>query len=101
MTVADTFDPLAAAGDAIRAAFEEKDQRITFLEAQLAEVKGALGQAKEAIRELRLADGHAARTGDETRFDRALSNVCQHENRLRAILSAEGREGSASPQHEV
>lgn len=36
-----------------------------------------------AIRELRLADGYAARTGDELRFDKAFHALCQFEQRLR------------------
>lgn len=51
------------------------------------ELYEALEEAGEAIRELRLADGHAARTGDEIRFDRALSQVCQHENRIKLLLA--------------
>lgn len=46
-----------------------------------------LAEAGEAIRELRLADAHAARTGDETRFDRALSAICQHENRIKVLIA--------------
>lgn len=53
----------------------------------LIKYRDALEDVGEAIRELRLADAHAARTGSEGRWDRALSNVCQYENRIKCTLS--------------
>lgn len=51
-----------------------------------ADLIAELRDCQAAIRELRLADGHAARTGDESRFDRALSAICSHENRIACLL---------------
>lgn len=64
------------------------DMRATaYLIAAAPDLYGELEAVCEAIRELRLADGHATRTGDESRFDRAFQQICQHENRIRLLLA--------------
>lgn len=71
-------------------AFGQRDRETeanASLIAAAPELYEALEEACEAIRELRLSDGHAARTGEEVRFDRALSQICQHENRIKLLLA--------------
>lgn len=46
-----------------------------------------LRDAIELIREFRLADEHAARTGDEVRWDTAFHELCQFERHANAALS--------------
>jgi len=42
----------------------------------------------ELIRECRLADAHAARTGDELRWDEAFHELCQFERQANTVLNA-------------
>ena len=51
-------------------------------------VQKLLEDARDAMRELRLADGHANRTGDEVRFDRAFAQVCALESRITEALAS-------------
>ncbi len=48
--------------------------------------KVLLTEARDAMRELRLADGYAAQTGDELRFDRAFLEINQLEKRIDAFI---------------
>lgn len=45
---------------------------------------------REAIRECRLADGYAARTGDEGRWDRAFHELCRLEKSARHLAQGDG-----------
>lgn len=55
-------------------------------------LRAELEKAGSAIRELRLADAYAARTGNEGRFDRALHELCQRESFINEAMASLGKE---------
>lgn len=67
--------PLIPASD-ISQAIKERDEAVRLLT-----------KATDQIRECRLADGHAARTGKEGRWDRALHSLTASEPEYRAFLT--------------
>lgn len=64
----------------------DEKKRADDAEADKRRMEEALGEAVDLIRECRLADGHAARTGSEARWARALHALTSAEPRLRAAL---------------
>lgn len=56
-----------------------KDGLQTRLITTIRDLRARVEAYQALIRECRLADGHAARTGDETRWDRAFHALCRAE----------------------